>query len=164
MNSMNQHNADLWKLLSLLQQLLTRVGAHQTATGAALGLTNLRLGVLGAVYRNQNCTMRQVAQDRYVAPPAATRTVNELVKEGLLERVSDDRDRRIVRLRITAKGREAVGRVHQEASVLLAQVLGQMRDSEQRALLKGLDAFIKAVTHVEQDAEKSQQRSRNRSR
>lgn len=146
---MSEHELRLLKLFSLLQQVLTRVGAQQTPTGAKLGLTNLQLGVLGAVYSKDNCTMSELAQDRFVVPSAATRMAEELVKKGLLERTSDPGDRRIVRLRITPQGRDALDRVHQEAADVLSTLLGRMTEEEQVALLKGLESFINAVTQLD---------------
>lgn len=148
---MGERETHLLRLLPLLQQILIRVGAHRTKTGMDLGLTNLQLGALGAVYRHSNCMMSDLAQDMFVVPPAATRIVDELVGKNLIERIADDKDRRVVRLRITEQGREAVDRVHQEASVLLAQVLEEMGEEEQLALLKGLQGFINAVMEVEEE-------------
>jgi len=55
------------------------------------------------------------------------------------------------RLKIMQKGREAVDRGHQEAAVLLAQILAKMNEEEQEALLKGLEGFINAVMAVEEE-------------
>ena len=148
---MGERKAHLFRLLPLLRQVLIRVGAHRTKTGMDLGLTNLQLGALGSAYTNDNCMMRDLAQAMLVDPPAATRIVDELVGKNLIERVADSKDRRVVRLRITQKGREAVDRGHQEAAVLLAQILAKMNEEEQEALLKGLEGFINAVMAVEEE-------------
>jgi DNA-binding MarR family transcriptional regulator len=43
-----------------------------------------------------------------VAPPSITQMINNLEKEGYVERTMDKADRRAVRVRLTDKGREAV--------------------------------------------------------
>jgi DNA-binding MarR family transcriptional regulator len=147
---MGNHQSHLFQLFPLLQQVLLRVGVHKTETGARLGLTNSHLGILGSVLRNTDCTMSELAADRLVPLPAATRMVDGLVTKGFLERVADRADRRIVRLRITQPGREVIDQIHEEALATLAQVLNKMTAEEQKALITGLNAFIEAVTTIDQ--------------
>lgn len=142
---MGENEQRLLRLLPLLRQIVTKVGVHQTRTGTDLGLTNQHLGALGTVSQHDNCTMRELAEGVSVAPPTATRIVNDLVEKELVERVSDPQDRRVVRIGITQKGRETIDQVHQEATDLVAQILERMSDGEQEALLVGLTSFIDAL-------------------
>lgn len=50
-------------------------------------------------------TMTEVAAYLKVAAPAATTIVEELVKRGFISRVHDERDRRVVRLEPTKRGK-----------------------------------------------------------
>ncbi len=50
--------------------------------------------------------MRDVAEKFLVTPPAATLLVDSLVKQKLLMRVLDSKDRRSVRVELTRQGRE----------------------------------------------------------
>lgn len=142
-----------WEVLPLLQQILVKVGIHRTRTGLELGLTNVQLGILGTVIHNEGCTMRQVAQEHSIVPSAATRLVDELVAKDLVERQTSDRDRRVVRLMISPRGREIIDKVHEEAFPLLARILKKMRPAEQEALITGLNALIRAVGEVEAEIE-----------
>ena len=142
-----------WKILPLLQQVQVRVGIHRTRTGLELGLTNVQLGILITVLHNEGCTMREVAQEHAIVPSAATRLVDELVTKELIERMPDSRDRRVVRLRVAARGRKIIDTVHEEAFPLLAQVLNKMSDTEQDKLITGLEALMKAVGEVEAEME-----------
>ena len=54
--------------------------------------------------------MRDVAKTFHVTPPAATLMIDTLVKEKLLSRVLDPKDRRSVRVAITPKGKQLLER------------------------------------------------------
>ena len=147
---MSVSEEQLLRIFPLLEQVLIKIGVHRTPTGASLGLTNLQMGVLGSVARRANSTVGEVALDRMVVRPAASRLVNELVKKGLLRREHDQQDRRVVRLHLTAEGERALVVVHAEAMSLLGQVLEHMAPDDQTALLKGLESFVRAVMALEE--------------
>jgi DNA-binding MarR family transcriptional regulator len=54
--------------------------------------------------------MRDVAKNFHVTPPAATLLIESLVKEKLISRVLDPKDRRSVRVSLTPKGRKILER------------------------------------------------------
>ena len=54
--------------------------------------------------------MREVAKNFHVTPPAATLMIDGLVKAKLLARVVDSKDRRSVRVSMTAKGKQLLER------------------------------------------------------
>jgi DNA-binding MarR family transcriptional regulator len=54
--------------------------------------------------------MRDVAKNFHVTPPAATLLIDTLVKAKLLERILDPKDRRSVRVGVTAKGKRLLER------------------------------------------------------
>ncbi len=146
---MVEHKDRSLRLLGLLPQTLTRVGVHRTPTGAELGLTNLQMGVLGALLHHDGCTMSQLAEDQMVVPSGATRIIDSLVRAGLVERQAEPQDRRVVRLRITPRGREIVAKIHREAFEVLGTILARMDEPDQEALLRGLESFIRAVQSLD---------------
>jgi len=54
--------------------------------------------------------MREVAKNFHVTPPAATLMIDGLVRAKLLARVVDPKDRRSVRVSMTAKGKQLLER------------------------------------------------------
>jgi DNA-binding MarR family transcriptional regulator len=144
------HEDVILRLLGLLPQILTRVGVHRTPAGAELGLTNLQMGVLGALLHRDGCTMSELAENQMVVRSGATRIVTDLVRAGLVERQADAGDRRVVRLRITPRGREVVATIHREAPQVLDSILARMSEADQEALLRGLESFVCAVQSLDE--------------
>jgi len=139
------------KILPLLQQVLIKVSVHRTKTGRESGLTNMLINAIRIIHDNENCTMRMLAKESLIAPPAATRIVNDLIKKKLVRREIDPTDRRLVRLKITPHASEIFTRIHIEAVEILTHVLEKLSDKEQDALIFGLEGFVRAVFDIERE-------------
>ena len=77
--------------------------------------------------------------------PDVTRRVDRLVKEGLVERSRSSRDRRVVLISITGKGREILTRLDGQVGDLHKQALGHLT----RAELKELNRLLVKARHPE---------------
>jgi DNA-binding MarR family transcriptional regulator len=141
----------LMQILSLLEQVLSKVGVHQTKTGHDVGLTNLFVNTIRIINENKGCTMRTLAKELMVVPPAATRIVNDLIKKDMIQREADSTDRRLIHLYLKPKTMEIFTQIHIEAAEILNNVLNKMTDNEQDALIVGLGAFVQAILEVDKE-------------
>ena len=87
---------ELLRRLSLLQNVMVRVGIHRTASGQELGLTNQQAGVLGTIQRAPGVTVGDVSEQTFLLPPAVSRTVKALQAAGMIERRREPGDLRVV--------------------------------------------------------------------
>jgi DNA-binding MarR family transcriptional regulator len=133
-------------LAELLQRAATRTGAAWAPASARLGLTRLQTSVLTAVQHNPGCTMGNLSRDSSLLPPAATRLVDELVSESLVERFADSEDRRIIRLQLTIRGRYIADNIQRDATGRLSKILTVMSVEEIETLQRGLEKLIQAIS------------------
>lgn len=99
----------------------------------------LDLQTLRHIKENRNPSMRDVAAHFMVTPPAATLLVDGLVRHGFIARVADKRDRRTVRLKMTAKGDTLLAKHERRATNLLESLFSELTPAERTqfaALLK----------------------------
>jgi DNA-binding MarR family transcriptional regulator len=80
---------------------------------------------------------RMIARD-----PDITRLVDRLAKRGLVERLRSDRDRRVVEVGITAKGRKVVSGLDVHVRRMPKALLGHLGPARLRRLGDLLDAVI----------------------
>ena len=78
----------------------------------------------------QTPSMRDVAKHFMVTPPAATLLVDGLVRENLIGRAADARDRRTVRLHVTLKGNALLERSARHATRALARLFSGLTPEE----------------------------------
>src|SRR5262244_2977921 len=86
-------------------------------------------------------TLRDLAERLAISPPGALKIVDEMAASGHLERVDDPDDRRVVRLRLTARGRAALAaarRFHARFEERLAARVGPRRAATCRAVLESI--------------------------
>jgi DNA-binding MarR family transcriptional regulator len=79
-----------------------------------LDLTLTQLKVLVLLYdlpEPQLLSVKEVAEELGISLPAASRAIDPVVKRRLVIRREDDLDRRVKRVRLTARGENAVGRL-----------------------------------------------------
>jgi len=81
-------------------------------------------------------SMRDVAQHCHVAMSTTTEMANRLVRLGLIRRVPDKRDRRIIRLEVTAKGYTKLEQQSKNMRKHLRQFLNTLSTSDQDRLIK----------------------------
>jgi DNA-binding MarR family transcriptional regulator len=67
--------------------------------------------VLMMLQRNNAVTMSEIGKELCIPKPNVTPIVDKLVDSKLVERISDSNDRRIVRIKITQKGLDAIVQV-----------------------------------------------------
>lgn len=109
-----------------LAQALYNENAEAEDTGEAMGHLSQRLGV------RHN---------------ALTQAADRLIQRGLAERISDPHDRRVVRLRLTATGREHVRERRERRHARLQHLWAKLNPHEQ-------EAFLHAVRVLEATAQR----------
>jgi DNA-binding MarR family transcriptional regulator len=67
-------------------------------------LTRLHLAVMGELGQN-SMTMSELANTLMMTKPQLSHLVDSLVSQGIVERRPDEKDRRVINLALTAKGR-----------------------------------------------------------
>ena len=72
--------------------------------GRSDNLTRLHLAVMGELGQN-NTTMSELANTLMMTKPQLTHLVDSLVSQGIVERRPDEKDRRVINLALTEKGR-----------------------------------------------------------
>jgi DNA-binding MarR family transcriptional regulator len=88
-------------------------------------------------------TMREIAERMINRDPDVTRLADRTVKLGLARRVRNEKDRRVVELFITAKGRAMLSRLDEAVHQFLKQALAGL-DEKQLRTLRDLLGLVRA--------------------
>jgi DNA-binding MarR family transcriptional regulator len=131
-------------LVNVFNEIL-RIEENCLRSGEFKNLSVREMHVIEAVCtaQNQGTNNRagDIAQAQGISAGTLTTTVSCLVRKGCIERRTDSRDKRIVRLYATEKGRranEAHQRFHQE---MVSGVLAALSNEESDTLIKGLKSL-----------------------
>lgn len=119
--------------------------AHQwVAEGPGERMLRARKKILQAIAGKEPATLGEVAKILGRGAPAVSRSVDALVRAGLVERTQDPNNRRRLALRLTGEGREALSARVSGGAALKAK-LERMAHSEMRALERAIEILERGI-------------------
>jgi DNA-binding MarR family transcriptional regulator len=103
---------------------------HVRREDPATGVPAARLSALSVLVFGGPRTLGELAAAEQVRPPTMTRIVQALERDGLVRRDDDPNDRRVARIRATAKGRRVMLRGRERRIANLAELLSRLSQQE----------------------------------
>ena len=119
------------------------VSQNFLADGPAERADRAKRMLLSAVERNEPATLTQVAKAIGRGAPAVSRSVDALVRVGLIERSADPDNRRRLAMRLTEHGRNVLQQPSESGA--LASALERLAPSEVRAIERAVEILERAV-------------------
>ena len=122
----------------------TSVAHKWVADGPAERAEAARRKLLEAIAEREPATLNQVAETVERGAPAVSRSVEALVRAGLVERQADPKNRRRLALRLTEAGREELGRGLRSNRTLRTK-LERLAHSELRAVERAIEILERGL-------------------
>jgi DNA-binding MarR family transcriptional regulator len=122
----------------------TDVAQNFVADGPAERVERAKRTLLQAVAAREPATLNQVADATGRGAPAVSRSVDALVRAGLIERAADPDNRRRLAMRLTQEGREVLNRPC-AARGGLVRMLEKMAPSELRAVERAVEILERST-------------------
>lgn len=116
------------------------------------GLTMTQLRLVCLLYPDQKRSVGDLADEMRVRPPTITGIADRLIKRGLVERIHDSEDRRVVWIALTENGRRAFGRLEAVGRPYLTEVFSRMGETKMQRLIDALDEFTATAEAVQRDS------------
>ena len=135
---------DTSTLISLIIDATRLLRDQASRHGATDRFSLAQLRVLTRVAETEAPTMTEIAESLAVTSPTATALIDRLVQDHALERVPDEHDRRLVRLRITKTGRATLVALRRQARQRIEALVGMLEPDEQRQLIHILQKMIRS--------------------
>jgi DNA-binding MarR family transcriptional regulator len=127
------------RLRAVLGRLARRL--RPTEAGRAAGLTPTRVTVLLRVVRSGPIRLSELAESEGINPTMLSRAISKMVDSGLLERSSDEGDRRSAWVQSTAAGQRLAERMRRERTDAVKLALGELGDADREALERAMPAL-----------------------
>lgn len=99
----------------------------------------LQFIAMRVVVDEASISMKDMAHILSITPASVTSLINGLVKIGALERIADDSDRRVIRLRATAYGRKTLNAAESMAKKELKSVFLQLTEKDRNTMIEALE-------------------------
>lgn len=105
------------------------------------GLSLTAAATLGTLDRSGPCRLTDLAAREGVTQPAMTQLIARMAGQGLVERVPDPQDGRVVQVRLTGPGRALIAARRAARSERVSGLLAALSQTERAALIAALPAL-----------------------
>lgn len=121
---------------------INRIEEEELKKSRFKDLTVKELHAIDAITMYDHLTVSQVANKLHLSRATVTSTVDRLVRKGYTERIRDEKDRRVIHLELTSKGRLACRAYHAYHNMMVKSFLQNLDENE-------LETIYHAFTNLE---------------
>lgn len=111
-----------------------------------IDLTPPQLVTLKIISCTDNCIMSDLSKNLGVTMGNMTSMVDRLIKGGYVAREHDSDDRRVVKVKLTSKGKEITAKANKRKKSILQKVLNKLSKKDIETML---DLFDKIISNQE---------------
>jgi DNA-binding MarR family transcriptional regulator len=122
-----------------LRPVLLRLARGLRQESEQFGITSRQVTLLWLIKTRPGLSLRELAAEERISPPALSGSVDRLERLGLVERERSTEDRRRVGLVLTPDGRRLLGRVRERRTTWLATRLGALEPEELEAVERAIE-------------------------
>jgi DNA-binding MarR family transcriptional regulator len=136
----------LGRLINLFFMTHRSLHKHMQEAKVITAFSFLQFIAMKFVSEGGQASMKDLARFLSITPASATSLVNGLVRMGVLERIADASDRRVILLRPTAHGRKALNRTDSQAKKELKRIFLQLSDNDRKSLTMILEKLFAVLS------------------
>jgi len=112
---------------------------NQTGDFNKMKITLPQLAIMGMLERVKDANMTDLAKAMNVTTSAMTGVVDRLVRDGYVARTRDGEDRRIVHIKLTAKGLKSIRAAIEDRKRVTIKMFGVISQEEREKYLEILE-------------------------
>jgi len=124
------------KLSEILPFIIRELSRRQSNELFRGKITLPQFITLDYLSRREDFSMNEIARFLHVSRAAATGVVDRLVRDAYCLRYGDPNDRRVIKIKITHKGKELVKRIIQQRKEMVIQIFGKISRQEREEYLR----------------------------
>lgn len=134
-HTLNELLVDLFNYILLIEEKNLR------DQGVKLSMTEVH--ILEAIQKSESNMMSAIAKRLMVTQGTLTVSTSKLVKKGYVERVKDEKDKRIVRLTLTDKAESVIEIHNQFHEAMIEKLLNELELDKEEELIRSLKNLMK---------------------
>ncbi len=112
---------------------------------AKLKITLAQFQALSLLAEKKGCIMSELARGMSQSFSATTGIVDRLIRDDLANRERDQKDRRVVQVFITSKGKYTVGQFKKYRKEHLISILESLKEKDRKTLIQAMGILSQAI-------------------
>ena len=130
------------RMVELIPQLMRGMSRHEHNSFTRGEITLPMLSAMECLMRHGPCPMHEIARFLDISRPGASGLINRLIAQQVARREHDVKDRRIVRVTLTPKGRKMLADIWGQKKKTLVSVFGQIAPAQRTQYLQTLEQVV----------------------
>lgn len=141
--SIDRHVVEIEDLLRSVSTILKKRGRDILGN---FDITNPQFDALLVLREFGELTMGELCSKMFLACSTATDLIDRMERNGLIERVRDTADRRVIRLKVLPKGNQVIDEVLEARRNYLATILSELDVADKERLIQAIDQLNYLMT------------------
>jgi len=141
---------DEYRLQDRLRLLGRKLALADKYDAACCGMTAGQCRALQEIGRNRDINTNQLADNLNVDKSTVSRTIDHLVKQNLVDRKPDQRDRRYTSLDLSQEGQVMLQSLELQIVKYYQEVFRTIPENKRTQVIESLDLLLNALKEVEQ--------------
>jgi len=133
---------EITDVLDNLRRVFKVVHRYSKRADKVGGLTGPQVWAMKVVAESAPIRVTDLARRMYLHPSTVVGILDRLEQQGQVTRTRSEKDHRVVKVSLTAKGRETVSKVPQIAQGLLLSGLKELSDEDLQTVSEGLRRLV----------------------
>ena len=144
----NSHD-ETYDLAARFLQVFVAFGrlAKQETPDTVEHLNVNQLRALALIYQEPGITQKDIAEALDITAASVSVNITRMVEAGLVDKVADPEDGRVMQLFLANKGKAIVKRMEHQQVQMIADLLSNLSADEQRLIVDALERALTASEH-----------------
>lgn len=142
-NAATEHDELAIRVLAQFREVFRAAKLHFAAVQRMAGISGAQLWALSELHEKPGLRVSELTQKMSLHQSTVSNLIEKLSAAGLIRRVREDGDRRVVRLQITNAGKKVIARAPKPARGVLPDVLAKLDNKELAKIHSALEGLVK---------------------
>jgi len=111
--------------------------------GVKHDLTLSQVEILNFIGLSGKKTMKDIADYLKITPPSTTTIIEEMERKGLVERIKDEKDRRIAFIVLSKKTKKIFTSICKQKELIFKEMISKLNNKDQKILERIIKILIK---------------------
>ncbi|MCX8130938.1 MAG: MarR family winged helix-turn-helix transcriptional regulator [Clostridia bacterium] len=132
-------------LREALRILVRKLGILEKSEFTSCEITLAQCHAIVEMGRTEKISLNELAETLNLDNSTMSRTVNNLVNNGLAVRETDPEDRRYVTIKLTEKGQELFMSIEESMEVYYKRIFTAIPEDDRQKVLESMDILLRAI-------------------
>ena len=136
------------KLTSLINEIAEKITPTRVKILNTSIYSKSQILTLNRLHNHRQCFISELADYLSISLPATTGLIKRMVKNNLVKKERDARDRRMVKVKLTQRGRNFFKAVYYKKKKKVIECLKRFKEEDRKNIIKYLSQLGKAIEKV----------------